>query len=55
MESSDPGYRLWVSVDGKVLFRLWGTAGKETLAEVATRSDNGATWGPPIKMIEEKV
>jgi hypothetical protein len=48
---SDPAYRLWVNLDRTVLVRLWATG----LLEVCTRDQDGATWGPPTELEEEKV
>ena len=43
-------YRLWVSEDRRTLIRIW----ENGVAEAAFRVDPYATWGPPVKLVEEK-
>lgn len=45
------GYKLWVNAERTVLVRLWDDGSME----VATRSEPGATWGPPVEVREEAV
>jgi hypothetical protein len=40
---------LWVNADRTVLVRC----GEDGTMEVATRSDPGAIWGPPVVVVEE--
>lgn len=54
MSEAAPPYRLWVSEDGKILVRHWDDGDLGTV-EVATRDNSWETWGPPIKLVEEKV
>lgn len=44
-------YKLWVNAERTVLVRLWDNGSME----VATRPDPGASWGPPVTVIEEAV
>lgn len=44
------GYRLWVDKESTVLVRLW----ENGIVEVATREQRGQTWGPPVRLKEEK-
>lgn len=43
-------YRLWVNDERTVLFRVFDSG----TAEIATRGDAGETWGPPLRMLEER-
>jgi hypothetical protein len=48
-------YRLWVNDERTVLVRMW----EDGTVEVALRpqlefAQDSITWGPPIKLIEEK-
>lgn len=47
-------YRIWVSPERTVLITLW-SASEESPEQmtVATRSEPGATWGPPVTVVEE--
>jgi hypothetical protein len=61
-------YRLWVSEDRCTLVRVWidlvdvtgaGAGDLEILpgatrCEIATRDDPSHTWGPPVRLTEEK-
>lgn len=42
-------YRLWVSEDRCTMIHMWD----DGTVTVATRPDPSATWGPPIRMVEE--
>jgi hypothetical protein len=43
-------YRLWVNADRTVLVRFW-MGGH---VEVCTRPEEGAIWGPPVALTEER-
>lgn len=43
-------YRLFVNAERTVLVRVW----ENGVAEVATRPDPGAVWGPPIILLNEE-
>jgi len=43
-------YRLWVNEARTVLVRIWESG----LVEVCFREDAGNTWGPPIRVMEER-
>jgi hypothetical protein len=47
---SELPYRLWVSRDRTMLVRLWDSG----VVEVCTRSEEGAIWGPPVRLEQEK-
>lgn len=43
-------YRLWVNEARTVLVRMW----ENGTVEVATREHPSHTWGPPVRLAEEK-
>lgn len=43
-------YRLWVNEARTVLVTLW----ENGVLEVATREAAYHTWGPPVRLVEEK-
>ncbi|HKV67859.1 MAG TPA: hypothetical protein VJN72_07205 [Gaiellales bacterium] len=43
-------YRLWVNQARTVLVRMWDSG----LVEVCFRDDAGDTWGPAIRVVEER-
>lgn len=43
--------RLWVNDERTVLVRMWDSG----LVEISTRSDSSCIWGPPVRLLEEKV
>lgn len=43
-------YRLWLNDEQTILVREWS----DGQMEIATRPDQGATWGPPMKLREEQ-
>jgi hypothetical protein len=44
-------YLLWVNDERTVLVRWW----PDNQMEVATRTDPGAIWGPPINVKQEPI
>ena len=51
----DPGlepawYRLYVNETRTVMVRVWD----DGIMEVATREDPGMTWGPPVRLREQR-
>lgn len=41
-------HELYVNEERTVLVRVWPDVDGRPLAEVATRPEPGATWGPPV-------
>lgn len=44
-------YRLFVSADSTILFRLWS----DGTMEAALRDNRSCSWGPPVVLVEERV
>ncbi len=54
---SEGGYqRIWVSEDRCILLTIWQReyATSVPTVTVAVRDDPAHTWGPPVKLTEEK-
>jgi hypothetical protein len=43
-------YRVWVNDERTVLLRVWNSGE----AEIAMRDKEAHSWGPPIRMVEER-
>ncbi len=50
MSPYKPIYRLWLNEERTVMVRIWESG----TVEVATRETPDGSWGPPIRMVEDK-
>lgn len=44
------GYRLFINEDSTIMVTMWDNGS----TEVATRPNSSHTWGPPVKLEEQK-